>query len=77
MIIMLWPYHIRQSGFLRIYSPSTNALRYYVSHQARTTVNAVWKEVQRAYDATSIRSWIEVIALDDLFPRPERRRGQT
>lgn len=60
-----------------IYSPSTNALRYYVSHQARTTVNAVWKEVQRAYDATSIRSWIEVIALDDLFPRPERRRGQT
>jgi hypothetical protein len=58
-----------------VYASSTNALRYYVSRQARTTVKAAWKEVQRAYVARGLRPWVEIVELDDLFRRPEQRRG--
>lgn len=59
-----------------IFASSTNALRYYVSRQARATVNAAWKEVRRAYEAQSNRPWVEVVELDELFRRPEQHRGE-
>lgn len=53
---------------------STNALRYYVSRQALATVRAAWKQIERNYRFQGVRPWVEIVALDDLFKRPEQHR---
>lgn len=53
---------------------STHALRYYVSRQALATVQAAWKQIEHAYSAQGHRPWVEIVALDTLFKRPEQRR---
>lgn len=54
---------------------SANALRYYVSRQALTTVRAAWKTIEKSYRALGIRPWVEIIALDDLFKPPGERQS--
>lgn len=51
---------------------STHALRYYVSQQSWTTVQAAWKKVEPSSLSHGYRPWVEIVALDDLFKRPEQ-----
>ena len=55
---------------------SANALRYYVSRQAQATVRAAWKQIERSYRSLGVRPWVEIIALDDCFTRPEQHRDR-